>query len=97
MKRIIRINEWHPGAKEISETIDAFIERGAKVMNISTEDSYSAIRLIVDYHENRDSSKITKATSLYPAIKNMKNCIDTIIDDGYPEGWIIKEFKDKYL
>lgn len=97
MKRIIRINEWHPGAKEISETIDAFIDRGAKVMNISTDDSHSAIRLIVDYYKNRDSSKITKATSLYPAIKNIKNCIDTIIDDGYPEGWIIKEFKDKYL
>ena len=51
----------------------------------------------MDYHENRDSSKITKATSLYPAIKNIKNCIDTIIDDGYSEEWIIKEFKDKYL
>jgi hypothetical protein len=96
MKRIIRLNEFHPGAKTIGESINYFIDSG-EVLGISKEDSYSSIRLIVNYHENRDSSKITKATSLYPAIKNMKNCIDTIIDDGYPEGWIIKEFKDKYL
>jgi len=96
MKRIIRLNEFHPGAKTIGESINFFIDSG-EVLGISKEDSYSAIRLIVDYHENRDNSKITKATSLYPAIKNMENCINTIIDDGYPERWIIKEFKDKYL
>ncbi len=97
MRKLLRLNEWHPGAKSIEETINNFISRGNKVLGISTEDSYSAIRLIVAYYDNRDSSNITKATRLHPAIKNMKNCIDTILDDGYPEGWIIKEFKDKYL
>jgi len=91
--RIFRLNEWHPGAKEISETIEDFINRGEKVLDIPEEVSYAAIRMILHYFDGEDAVKLDRDSVEYEAIENIENCIDTIIDDGYPLDWIIKEFR----
>jgi hypothetical protein len=91
--RIFRLNEWHPGAKEISETIEDFINRGEEVLDIPEEVSYAAIRMILHHFDGGDTVKLDRDSVEYAAIQNIENCIDTIINDGYPLDWIIKEFK----
>lgn len=91
--RIFRLNEWHPGAKEISETINDFINRGEEVLGISKEVSYTAISMILSHFDGDEPVKLDRDSVEYAAIENIENCIDTIIDDGYPLDWIIKEFR----
>jgi hypothetical protein len=92
--RISRLNEWHPGAKEIDESIRDFMERGETVLNIPREDLVEAIRLFIRYFEGGDISNIfRRGSSLHRAMEHMELCINTIVDDGYPIQWIIKELK----
>ena len=91
--RIFRLNEWHPGAKEISETIGDFINRGEEALGIPAKISYTAIGMILSYFDGEELIGIDKDSIEYAAIQNIENCIDTILDDGYPLEWIIKEFR----
>ena len=92
--RISRLNEWHPGAKEIDESIRDFMERGQYKLGISREDMMDAIKLFIRYYEGEDISNIyTRDSSLYRAMEYMELCINTIMDDGYPIEWILKELK----
>jgi hypothetical protein len=53
-----------------------------------------AIKLFIRYYEGEDISNIyTRDSSLYRAMEYMELCINTIMDDGYPIEWILKELK----
>ncbi len=91
--RIFRLNEWHPGAKEIVETIGDFINRGEEVLGIPEEVSYTAIEMILSYFDGEELTGVDKESVEYAAIQNIENCIDTIVDNGYPLDWIIKELR----
>jgi hypothetical protein len=91
--RIFRLNEWHPGAKEIIETIEDFINRGEEILEIPEEVSYDAIRMILDHFDGEETVKLDRGSIEYAAIQNIENCIRTILDDGYPLDWIIEEFR----
>jgi hypothetical protein len=91
---ILRLNEWHPGAKEIDESIRAFMERGEYELNIPREDLLDAARLLIIYHEGGSIKNMySRDSDLYRAMVHMELCIDTIVDDGYPIKWILKELK----
>jgi hypothetical protein len=91
--RIFRLNEWHPGAKEIVETIGDFINRGEEILGIPEEVSHAAIEMILSYFDGEELTNVDRESVAYAAIQNIENCIDTIIDNGYPLDWIIKEFR----
>ncbi len=91
--RIFRLNEWHPGAKEIVETIGDFINRGEEVLGIPEEVSYTAIEMILSYFDGEELTGVDKESVEYAAIQNIENCIDTIVNNGYPLDWIIKELR----
>lgn len=91
--KIFRLNEWHPGAKEISETIRDFINHGEEVLGIPEEVSYAAIEMILSHFDGEELTRVDQDSIEYAAIQNIENCIDTILDDGYPLEWIIKEFR----
>jgi hypothetical protein len=92
--RILRLNEWHPGAKEIDESIRAFMERGEYELNIPREDLLDAARLLIIHHEGGSIKNMySRDSDLYRAMVHMELCIDTIIDDGYPIKWILTELK----
>lgn len=91
--RIFRLNEWHPGAKEIIETIEDFINRGEEVLGIPEEVSYNAIVMILSHFDGDEPVKLSRESVEYKAIENIENCIRTMLDDGYPLDWIIAEFR----
>ena len=92
--RILRLNEWHPGAKDIDESIVSFMERGEYVLNIPREDLLDAVRLLIIYYEGGSiKNMFSRESDLYRAMVHMELCVDTIIDDGYPIEWILKELK----
>ncbi len=86
--RLARLYEWHPGARDIDESIFYFINR-AKELGIDSEDLMRAIELLINYRETGESVEVNKETFI--AITHMENAIDTMIDDGWPEDWIYAE------
>lgn len=90
--KITRLDEFHPGAKSIEETVYDFIDFGKK-NGIPTKLSLRAIKLLVDYYYTGEVKSVEKNSLLYRALLNIENCIDTALDDGYPEEWIYRELE----
>lgn len=91
--KIKKINEFHPGAKSIAETIDFYIKKGEE-MGITRDMSIEAIQKIINYFDNGFAEKIQRGTKEALAIQNMDQCIRTAEDDGYPIDWILKELRN---
>jgi hypothetical protein len=90
--KLYRLNEFHPGAKEIEETIYYFINIGID-QGISEESLLTAMDIFLKHEKGEDFRRIRKGSELHNAILNIENCIETIIDDGYPEKWIYRVFE----
>jgi hypothetical protein len=88
------LNEFHPGAKTIGETINFFIESGEN-SGIPERISHDAIKLILkNYLLGKPKTPFIKRGSLlHKALNNMESCIHTMLDDGYPEEWIYSELR----
>ena len=93
IKKFTKINEFHPGAKSIEETIEFYISTGEE-RGISRESSKEAIRKILDYFDGGEPEKVKKGTEEALALENMGQCILTAEDDGYPRSWVIKVLRE---
>jgi hypothetical protein len=91
-RRVYRLNEWHPGAREIIESIEYFIDLGIRRGHLE-EDLMEAIALLIRYRETGEGERVSEA--VFEAIKHMEDAIATIVDDGYPEEWIYNKLKHK--
>lgn len=89
-----KINEVHPGAKTMDETINFFIQRGEE-NGIPVEITRDAIRLIIKQRVlgKPKTPFIKRGSSLHNALTNIESCIHTMQDDGYPEEWIYRELR----
>jgi len=95
MKHIykFKLNEFHPGADSISNTINRFIGYG-EVEGTSLEITREAISLLLNYYFNQEiEPDVIRGSELHTALLNIENCINTLQDDGYPESWIYKELR----
>jgi hypothetical protein len=94
MKRYVTsVNEFHPGAKSIRESIEFFISAGEDA-GIPRETSMLAMEIWLDYYADENVAGIAEKGSLLArAIENMETCIATIEDDGYPLSWILDEMQ----
>ena len=88
--KLNRLNEWHPGAKSIDESIRDFINR-AEQLGISLTDIRVAIQLLINYRETGETEEVDH--KIHRAIEHMELAIDTMIDDGWPEKWIYRELE----
>ena len=88
------LNEFHPGAKTIRETIDFYIEVGENngIPNSITRD---AVKLILKHKlfGKPLTPFVKRGSLLHKALTNMESCIYTMLDDGYPEEWIYDELR----
>ena len=91
--RIFRLDEWHPGARSIQDSINYFIETGLD-LRISQSDLKRAIELLINKYNNPNSRTIVTKEE-YAAIQHMNTAIDTMLDDGWPEDWIYQELEEK--
>lgn len=91
--KIKKINEFHPGAKSIGETIELYIKKGEEI-GVTRDMSIEAIRKILNYFDNGVAEKVQSGTKEASAIRNMDQCIRTAEDDGYPIDWILKELRN---
>jgi DNA-binding transcriptional regulator YhcF (GntR family) len=90
MIKLYRLNEWHPGANDIKDSISYFIDR-AQELDIKLDDLIEAIRLLANYRNTGETREVTSEE--HRAIKHMENAIETMIDDGWPEDWIYQELE----
>ena len=96
MNHIIPINEFHPGARAIRESIEYWIERGDEE-GISRETSIQAIGAWLDHLKGKEVGRAAeRGSELARAIRNIGKCIDTIEDDGYPLRWTIEVLEEVY-
>lgn len=96
MKHIIPINEFHPGARTIRESIEYWISIGEEE-GISRETSIRAIGVWLDHLQGKEVGRVAKRGSDFAkAIRNIGKCIDTIEDDGYQLDWIIEVLEKVY-
>ena len=87
MIRLYRLNEWHPGANSIGDSISYFIDR-AQELNIEFDDLIKAIRILINYRNTGETHKVTREE--HRAIKHMETAINTMVDDGWPKDWIYR-------
>jgi hypothetical protein len=92
--KVLRLNEWHPGADSIETTIERFVNRAHDKMGIPLGISYRAMRRILDlYLGNENNIQVEEGSVMHKALLNIENCINTLTDDGWPEEWIYKEIE----
>jgi len=93
MIRVKRLDEFHPGAKTLPESIDFFIEKGLS-RGISREALIGAIQLYVDayygYSDREDLPKFGHTSDEFAGLRRMEIAIETMKDDGYPEEWVYR-------
>jgi hypothetical protein len=91
--KMFRLNEFHPGARSIQETIEFYILSGED-QGISREASLEAIRKILAYFDGGEPEKVKRGTLEANALENMGQCILTAEDDGYPLKWVIEALRE---
>ena len=84
------INEMHPGARQVVETIEQFIYFGEE-RGISRKLSTRAISIYLDFIDGRETAEIFSGTPIAAALLNIEECVKTLLDDGYPMEWIRRE------
>jgi len=100
MIRLTRLDEFHPGAKTLPESIEFFINLGMR-RGISKESLVNAINLYAGLHYGwftlEESPKYRRDSDEFAGLKQMADAIETMQDDGYPEEWIYRAFADYLL